>query len=725
MGLEKVIVKLAFKSCLNLVKFDGALQKIAEKFDVEGCPPKEELIALNAQKNQIQSALETIAKPISVLDKTATTIDTILTALDISIKIIKKLPFPTSVPPGVGVPANVLTTLSDVLDTLGQIVKTGKGQIGGIPIALKFINKFLQAALKTLESIDMATNQCLIKEVDNSLEWSPTKDYNGSNDGGSGGGTGDAVGTNTINGVDGTDNKCSVTVYYKAIDNSIDSNPENNTDKWEILNSKPSSEKWKDDKQYYHDDVVKIVSYFSAFETNKNKYPPDNNDNGIWGSISEEEGKGAATTALMDEINLTLLDTGQFSSIADNNLSEEELIAILEGHPGLFYNGWFLKMERDESNEYPFPRRRIFAYTLYVDGAIDPNIDPVNGFNLELAVSNQEDVQYLYNDYSYSSSVEVLVNEMKFSIDTLGMDIDLSLIPPPPPPPDEKEINRPTKVIEIQLQTWGDWEIMDVASSWANEIYDLAWDLYQSALEHGPSHWLQVKAAEENRTVLDQAIRSINWEFQTGRRNLRAWIKDVFNANDEQANYIYEEARKLGRRGLINDPNYDPTNAQFLHTVKRAVQTGRFKNDQWQDGVNLVRQAVYEITWGMWKGSTWFGDYSSVGGLNLDNEWPNSRGTAPPFKDGETYSTRLVVGQDANGNDVEILGANVYDDPNSPGIGSNGLFMHGLFSRMPNDSEHPTGIPNEGNHRLTRHFKKIVWDGNGWVEIANPNAPWL
>ena len=91
MGLEKVIVKLAFKSCLNLVKFDGALQKIAEKFDVEGCPPKEELIALNTQKNQIQSALETIAKPISVLDKTATTIDTILTALDISIKIIKKL----------------------------------------------------------------------------------------------------------------------------------------------------------------------------------------------------------------------------------------------------------------------------------------------------------------------------------------------------------------------------------------------------------------------------------------------------------------------------------------------------------------------------------------------------------------------------------------------------------------------------------------------------------
>ena len=89
MGLEKIIVKLTFSTVKNLVKFDNSLVKLTEKFQVDGCPPKTELIALNAQKNQIQSALETIAKPISALDKTASTISTVLDALNISIKIIK------------------------------------------------------------------------------------------------------------------------------------------------------------------------------------------------------------------------------------------------------------------------------------------------------------------------------------------------------------------------------------------------------------------------------------------------------------------------------------------------------------------------------------------------------------------------------------------------------------------------------------------------------------
>lgn len=692
MGLEKVIVKLTLKTCINLLKFDGALAGIKSKFEVEGCPPKEEIIALNAQKNQIQSALETIAKPIAVLDKTATTVSTVLDALDIAIKIIKKLPFPTSVPPGVGVPANVLTTLSDVLDLLGEIVKTGKGQIGGIPIALKFINKFLQAAITTLNSIDTSIGNCLIEEVDDSIEWSPTKDYKASSD-------------PNADGEDGTGNKVSVTKYFEALEDSLNSNPLSpNNDNWNLLDSKPKTTEWKDDQQYFKGDIVKVKEYFSAQEDNKNKYPPDNSDNGIWAQTTEDNAKQAANEALASEINLTLLNTGQFDSPEDNALSEEALLELLMNPPGLFYNGYYLRMEIESGTTSFLPRRRIYAEKAVERTGPEEPLIPLN-------------TEVLYNDYSWSSSIEVLVNEMKFRIDTLNLEsIDLSLIPPPLEEvlPDEKELKRDTSLIQIQSKTYGDWMPFDMHTTWANEIYDIAWKLHEDAIAQGAGHWIYDKAINEGVPVLEKAIDSINWSFQTGRRNLKSWIKSTFGANDEQAQEIFDKAYKLGRRGLKNSQEYDPTNTHFLHTVKKAVQNKRFKNDTWEEGVNLQRQAAYEVAWTYWNN----------GELSI-TEWKYKEGVGPTFIGDHGGSVRLGVGQDANGSNVEILGANIYDDPDSDGIGSDGLFMFGVFSRQPNDNEKPTGIPNESDTRITRHFKKVKWNGSQWVEVSNPNAPWL
>jgi len=694
MALEKVIIKLTLKTCINLLKFDGALQGIKEKFQIEGCPPKEEIIALNAQKNQIQSALETIAKPIAVLDKTATTVDNILTALDIAIKIIKKLPFPVAVPPGAGIPANVLTTLSDVLDLLGEIVKTGKSQIGGIPIALKFINKFLQAAITTLNSIDTSIGNCLIEEVNDSIEWSPVKDYK-------------ALSDPNADGTDGTGNKVSVTRYYEAIETSTNSNPTSpENSNWELLDSTPKTDEWKDDQQYLKGDIVKVIEYYSAQEDNKNKYPPDNSDNGIWAQTNEETAKQAANEALASEINLTLLDTGPFDTAEDNALSEEALLELLMNPPGLFYNGWYLRMEIETGTTSFLPRRRITA-----EKALERDLsseEPLIPLNPEM----------LFNDYSWSSSVEVLVNEMKFRIDTLNLgDLDLSLIPPPLEEvlPDEKELKRDTSLIQIQSKTYGDWMPFDMHTTWANEIYDIAWDLHIQAIEAGEGHWIYDKAINEGVPVLEKAIDSINWSFQTGRRNLKSWIKSTFGASDEQAQEIFDKAYKLGRRGLKNSQEYDPTNNHFLHTVRRAVQNKRFKNDTWEEGVNVQRQAAYEIAWTYWDN----------GELNI-TEWNYKEGVGPVFVGNHGGLVRLGVGQNATGQNIEILGANVYDDPNSDGIDpSTGLFINGLFSRKPDDPERPTGIPNEGDTRILRHFKKVKWNGVAWVEVSNPNAPWL
>ena len=116
--------------------------------------------------------------------------------------------------------------------------------------------------------------------------------------------------------------------------------------------------------------------------------------------------------------------------------------------------------------------------------------------------------------------------------------------------------------------------------------------------------------------------------------------------------------------------------------------------------------------------------WKSEGVLDLDNKWPNSTGTGYPFRDGESYNVRLGVGTNSNGTTVEVLGANVYDDngPNGDWRDGGAEYTNGLFSRKRGED---TGVTGEGNYRITRHFKKIYWNGNKWVEVANPDAPWL
>ena len=79
-------------------------------------------------------------------------------------------------------------------------------------------------------------------------------------------------------------------------------------------------------------------------------------------------------------------------------------------------------MEFDPDNTYIFPRRRMVA-TRWVSSEGDVQI--ITGDSI--ANRSGEYEEKMYNDYSFSSSVEVLLNEMKFRIDTRGMELDLSL----------------------------------------------------------------------------------------------------------------------------------------------------------------------------------------------------------------------------------------------------------------------------------------------------------
>ena len=157
--LSKIIIKSITKVVKNTAKFDLAVDDLIDKFK-DTCPPKDELLKITKQKNQIQTGLSNVVGILSTLESTASSAENLLTGIQVAIKVIKKLPVPT----GFGLPVGVITTLADSLDTLGDVVKGGKGAIKIVPQALKTIISSAENVIEKLNQLEEAFNKC-VEEV--------------------------------------------------------------------------------------------------------------------------------------------------------------------------------------------------------------------------------------------------------------------------------------------------------------------------------------------------------------------------------------------------------------------------------------------------------------------------------------------------------------------------------------------------------------------------------
>ena len=176
-GIVSLLVKNAVKSS---VKFEIAIDPIIAKLKT-ACPPKAELDKILAQKNQLTKSLTAVETSLSTLSKTSTTINGVVTGVDIAIKVIKVLPIPVSVPPGVGLPANVLTGLSSTLDVLSILIKESKGVISQISPSLKLITDIISKVKSKLSQLDGLLAGCLEGEFDKGSLWDPNTTYTNDN----------------------------------------------------------------------------------------------------------------------------------------------------------------------------------------------------------------------------------------------------------------------------------------------------------------------------------------------------------------------------------------------------------------------------------------------------------------------------------------------------------------------------------------------------------------
>jgi hypothetical protein len=264
-------------------------------------------------KNQLQGSLNTLLKPLETLQKLADTLGTVLPALKGVITLIKALPAPSAVPPGVGLPLNIINGMSDTLDTIKKAIDKIDGPISVIAPSISAITRIITPLIGKLALIDPPLSQAtqIIIFIRTLLDFGPLATQQQINE--------TAVATTA------------------GLEESLAASP------------------------------GPIISNSDA---NANK---------------------EANAALLNRL------TPPF-----NNESE------------IIYKGYRLEIQYNPNNNFPFPSRRLKgSYTLTINDINNNDLSE----NFKLRLIDSEVYNLIDDGYSYSSSVQVLISEVKYQID--------------------------------------------------------------------------------------------------------------------------------------------------------------------------------------------------------------------------------------------------------------------------------------------------------------------
>jgi hypothetical protein len=164
MALGTVIAGLVRNAARSLVNFELAVDPIIERLQ-QACPPKAELEAIIRQKNSITTALTQVQTALNTIVQTGQTVTGIINVTDIALRVIKNLPLPTSVPPGIGIPISIINRFTDTLIKLSNLIKTNRGIVASIAPAVQSLNSDIQTILSQLARLDVLLAGCLEQDT--------------------------------------------------------------------------------------------------------------------------------------------------------------------------------------------------------------------------------------------------------------------------------------------------------------------------------------------------------------------------------------------------------------------------------------------------------------------------------------------------------------------------------------------------------------------------------
>ena len=163
MALAKFISRIVTSITRTTFQFNKTLDVLIERFK-DACPTTQELKSLIEQKNQINGALQQIEQKILLLNKVAQGSEVAVQALSAGKTIIKQLPIPSSVPPGIGLPLSVTNNLADALDNLGTLIDKEEASLESIPEALDLISSDVGEVITKLNEFDVVLTNCIEKD---------------------------------------------------------------------------------------------------------------------------------------------------------------------------------------------------------------------------------------------------------------------------------------------------------------------------------------------------------------------------------------------------------------------------------------------------------------------------------------------------------------------------------------------------------------------------------
>lgn len=312
------------------------------------------------QKNTLQGALNTITSPLLTLETLPKTINPVLNGLDITITTIKALPFPTSVPPGVGIPVSVINGFSDALDTLKILLDKFGGPLEIIPGIIQQINGILVPIVEKFSSFDPIFDKTI--KIIAFIKLSLSLPLNG------------------------------VVYRWDGV-------------RWNTV-SRPIT--------------PPINSLFGVFGNPNNQiqgnfigqYYFDGNSNNDSTSQIQQSDIDAVLNQVVSNIQQSLAVTaGPLISNSNNNVNDAANQTLLDqldinSNNPLFYKGFRLTLEFDPNNTFSFPARRIKGY------------NPQEGITLYSVPPDQGSGEInTSSTYSFSTSVQVLIEEVQFNID--------------------------------------------------------------------------------------------------------------------------------------------------------------------------------------------------------------------------------------------------------------------------------------------------------------------
>ena len=153
-GLLQIFAKKATQTQERLMT---QVKGLREQFPENACPTEETLLRIINKRNSLAAGVNQLQDQIRSIGAVGTTITNILRPIPPAISIIKLLPIPTLTP---GLTAGTITTASDILNTLKDLVSKFSSIAGGFTFLIEFITNITNQINAQFTALDSLIEGC-------------------------------------------------------------------------------------------------------------------------------------------------------------------------------------------------------------------------------------------------------------------------------------------------------------------------------------------------------------------------------------------------------------------------------------------------------------------------------------------------------------------------------------------------------------------------------------